>query len=112
MMRLFISDAFAQAAGGASEQPAFMQFLPIVLIVIIFYFLMFRPQKKQLEQEQKMVDELSKGDEIFTKSGILGKITGLTEKIVTLEISEGVKVKFLKSQIGGLAKKLFEKEEK
>lgn len=110
MFKLFISDAFAQAAGG--QQPAAMQFLPIVLIVIIFYFLMFRPQKKQMEEEQKMINALEKGDEVYTKSGILGTVVGITEKIITLEVADGVKVKFLKSQVSGLSKKLFEKEEK
>ena len=111
MMKLFISDAFAQAAG-AAKQPSAMQFLPIVLIMVIFYSLLFRPQKKQLEKEQKMISELTKGDEVYTKSGIIGTIVGLTEKIVTLEVSDGVKVKFLKAQIAGLASALFDKEEK
>ena len=73
---------------------------------------MIKPQKKRLQEEQSLIAALSKGDEIYTKSGVLGTIAGLTDKIVTLEISEGVKIKILKSQIGGLAKKLFESKEK
>ncbi|OIQ17572.1 MAG: preprotein translocase subunit YajC [Bacteriovorax sp. MedPE-SWde] len=111
MGNLFITNAFAQAAG-AAKQPAFMQFLPIVLIFGIFYFLMLRPQKKQLEEEKKMMSELAKGDEVYTKSGLLGSIAGITEKVITLEVADNVKVKVLKSQVAGLSKKIFEKEEK
>ncbi|EQC44192.1 preprotein translocase subunit YajC [Bacteriovorax sp. Seq25_V] len=111
MMQLFISSAFAQEAASAAKQPAFMQFAPLVLIFVVFYFLMLRPQKKQLEEEQKLLDALTKGDEIFTKSGLLGTVVGITEKVITLEVSEGVKLKVLKSQIAGLSSKLFEKKE-
>jgi preprotein translocase subunit YajC len=112
MLNLFISDAFAQAAASAGKQPAWMQFLPIVFIFVIFYFLMLRPQKKQLEEEKKMMSELQKGDEVYTKSGLLGVVAGLTEKVITLEVAENVKIKVLKSQVAGLSKKIFEKEEK
>ena len=110
MFKLFISDAFAAGATAATAQPAFMQFAPIALIVGIFYFVMIRPHKKALEDEQKIITELTKGEEIFTKSGLLGTVTGITDKIITLEVSEGVKLKVLKSQIGGLAKVIFEKK--
>ena len=69
-------------------------------------------QKRKLQEEQALLSSLSKGDEIFTKSGIIGTISGITDKIVTLEVSEGVKLKILRGQIGGNAKKIFEKEEK
>lgn len=111
MFNLLITDVFAQAAT-AGKQPAFMQFLPIVFIFAIFYFLMLRPQKKQLEEEKKMLSELAKGDEIYTKSGMLGVVAGITEKVITLEIADNVKIKVLKSQVAGLSKKIFEKEEK
>lgn len=106
---LFFSTAYAQE--GASQPNAIMQFAPLIVIFFIFYFLMIRPQKKRLEEEKKMIDSLSKGDEIYTKSGMIGKITGLTEKIITLEVSEGVKIKVLRSQVGGPAQSLFEKKE-
>jgi preprotein translocase subunit YajC len=100
------TNVLAQEAG---EQPnALMQFAPFILIFFIFYFLMIRPQKKRLDEENKLLAALNKGDEIYTKSGILGTITGVTEKVITIEIADGVKMKVLKSQIGGLAKRLFE----
>jgi preprotein translocase subunit YajC len=105
-----IATAQAQAAAATSLTTAdtIKQFVPFVLVFIVFYFLMIRPQKKRLEEEQKLITQLTKGDEIYTKSGVIGVITGLTEKIVTIEISEGVKMKVIRSQIGGLANKLFD----
>lgn len=106
MIDLFISSAEAQTAA-TGNQNGLASFLPFVVIFAIFYFLMIRPQKKKLEEEQAMLTTLGKGDEIFTKSGILGTITGMTDKIITLEVSDGIKFKVLRSQIGGLASKIF-----
>lgn len=108
LIDLFIPAAHAQEAAQGNPNPM-IQFAPLLIVFAIFYFLMIRPQKKRLEEEKKMIDELSKGDEIYTKSGIIGTITGLTEKIVTLEVSEGVKIKVLRSQVGGPSQALFEK---
>lgn len=110
MFDLFIASAHAQEAAGG-QQNIMMSFLPFILIFAIFYFLMIRPQKKRLEEEQSMINSLSKGDEVYTKSGILGKIVGLTDKVITLEVNDGVKLKVLRSQVGGLVEKLFEKKE-
>lgn len=93
-------------ANGAQAQQAnpLMSFAPLVIIFFIFYFLMIRPQKKKMEEEQKFINSLQKGDEVFTKSGILGKIHGLTEKVVTLEVAEGLKIKILRHQVAGSQK--------
>ena len=115
---LLIGSAMAQdggagTGGAAGQQSAFGALMPFVIIFVIFYFLMIRPQKKKMEQEQNLLNALQKGDEIFTKSGMLGTISGLTDKVVTLELAEGIKVKMLRSQVGGFAKAIFEtKEEK
>ncbi len=106
MFDLIISNAEAQTAA-ASNPNGIMSFLPFIVIFGIFYFLMIRPQKKKIEEEQTMLAALGKGDEIFTKSGILGTIVGMTDKIITLEVSDGIKLKMLRSQIGGLANKIF-----
>ncbi|MCO4795120.1 MAG: preprotein translocase subunit YajC [Bacteriovoracaceae bacterium] len=112
MLDFFISSANAQDAA-AGQPGGFASFIPFVLIFGIFYFLMIRPQKKRIDEENAMLATIGKGDEIFTKSGILGTIVGMTDKVITLEVGEGVKFKVLKSQIGGMAKKIFEtKEEK
>ncbi len=108
----FISSASAQTAPAAGAANPLMQLIPLILIFVVFYFFMIRPQAKKIKEEQAFLNTLQKGEEIFTKSGIIGTIVGLTDKIVTLEISEGVKLKMLKSQIGGQAKKLLESEDK
>lgn len=106
MLDFFISSAHAQAAG-APAQPAWVSFVPFVLIFLVMYFLMIRPQKKRMEEEQSFINKLTQGDEVYTKSGILGKVTGIAEKVVTLELEGGSKMKVLKSHIGGSAKALF-----
>lgn len=108
---LFGSVAMAQEAAAAGpKQNAFGGLFPIVAIFAIFYFLMLRPQKKRMDEEQKMNAALKKGDEVYTKSGVIGTITGLTEKVVTLEVSEGVKMKFLRSYVGGSTEKIFNQQ--
>ena len=106
MFDLFIASAEAQTAPAAGPN-GIASFLPFIVIFGIFYFLMIRPQKRKLEEEQAMISALGKGDEIFTKSGILGTIVGITDKVVTLEVTDGVKFKVLRSQVGGLASKIF-----
>ena len=105
-MDFFMSSAYAQASG-AQANPI-VQFAPFIIIFFIFYFLMIRPQKKKMEEEQKLLSNLQKGDEIYTKSGVLGKIIGITDKVVTLDVDEGSKLKVLRSQVGGLSAKIFE----
>ncbi len=111
-MSFIFSNAFAQEAGKAvpgGPMAGFIQFVPFVLIFVVFYFLMIRPQKKKMQQEQVLLNNLQKGDEVFTKAGMLGTITGMNEKIITMEVSEGVKIKMLRTQIAGPSKTLFEK---
>lgn len=110
-MDFLFANAFAQDAAGAATQNPMMSFVPFIVIFAIFYFLVIRPQKGKLEQEQKMLQSLTKGDEIYTKAGILGTVHGMTDKVVTLEVENGVKFKVLRSQIGGLAKTIFEQAE-
>jgi preprotein translocase subunit YajC len=91
-----IPSALAQApAGGASPSggPSFSFFVPLVLIFVIFYFLMIRPQQKQQKERGKMISELKKGDAVVTTSGIHARVVGTADKILTLEIADNVKVK-------------------
>jgi len=110
--KIFLQSANSFAEGAAAAQNPMMQFLPLILVFVIFYFLMLRPQKKKFEEEQAMLSKLQKGDEIYTKSGMIGTIHGLTEKVVTLETAEGVKFKFLRSQVGGLLSQVLEEKTK
>lgn len=113
MFDLLISSASAQTGTAQASGPAgFMQFVPFVLIFLVMYFLMIRPQSKKMKEEQAFLSKLTHGDEVYTKSGILGKITGITEKVVTLEVEGGAKMKVLKTHIGGSAAALFAEPKK
>lgn len=96
----------------AAQANPMMQFLPLIVVFVIFYFLMIRPQKKKMEEEQSLLEKLQKGDEVYTKSGIIGVIHGINDKVVTLEVSDSVRFKILKGQIAGLAKSILEIEKK
>lgn len=107
MFDFLIASAYADGAAPAQAQSPFVSFIPFVAIFLIMYFLMIRPQKKRMEEEKSFINKLAHGDEIYTKSGILGKVTGITEKVVTLELDGGAKLKVLKSHIGGSASSIF-----
>ncbi|WP_127716043.1 preprotein translocase subunit YajC [Halobacteriovorax sp. HLS] len=110
MLELLFTSVQAQEATAAAAPGGLASFAPMIIIFAIFYFLMIRPQSKKLKEEQALLATLGKGEEIFTKSGIIGTITGLTDKVVTLDVAEGTKIKVLRSQIGGKASTIFEKK--
>jgi preprotein translocase subunit YajC len=87
---MLISNAYAQAAGAAAQDPTggLMGLMPIILMFIVLWFLMIRPQMKKAKEHQKMVGELVKGDEIVTQGGMAGKIVKVGENYITLEIAE------------------------
>jgi preprotein translocase subunit YajC len=103
-MSFLISDAHAQAAGAApsSSLPS-MLILPIMLVV--FYFLLIRPQQKRAKEHQNLLAKLAAGDEVVTAGGILGKVTEVNDGFVTLEIAKGVAISVQKSQISQLVPK-------
>ncbi len=92
----------AQAAGGSSG--GLMQMAPLVLIFVVFYVLVIRPQSKKAKELQGMLKELKKGDDVVTQGGIIGRITGLKDDEVTLQVQEGVRLRMLRSSITGLRK--------
>jgi preprotein translocase subunit YajC len=91
-MDWLISSAQAQAAAG-SPQSTLVSMLPLVLIFVVFYFLLIRPQAKRAKEHKAMVSALGVGDEVVTSGGILGKITETGEQFLTVEIASGVQVK-------------------
>lgn len=100
---MFATPAYAQAVGGAS---GITSFIPLILIFVIMYFLMIRPQQKKMKQHRAMVDALRKGDRIVTAGGILGKVTKVgTDNEVDVEIATGVKVKLVQSTIQSVINK-------
>jgi preprotein translocase subunit YajC len=103
-MDFLISSAYAQAAGGG-QQAAWMQMLPLVLIFVVFYFLLIRPQTKKAKEHRDMVAKLAAGDEVVTTGGILGRIAEAGETFVTLEIASGVSIRVQRFQVAQLMPK-------
>jgi len=88
---VLISNAYAQAAAPAGQDPmgSFMGIVPLILMFVVLWFLMIRPQMKKAKEHQKMVSEMQKGDEVVTQGGIIGRITKVSENYVTVEVAEG-----------------------
>ena len=87
---MLISNAYAQAAGAAQDPTGgLMGMLPILLMFVVLWFVMIRPQMKKAKEHQKMVTELAKGDEVVTQGGIVGRISKISENYVTVEVAEG-----------------------
>ena len=76
---MFVTPAYAQAAGNAGAGAAFAQFIPLILIFAIMYFLMIRPQQKRVKQHREMVAALKKGDQVITQGGIIGKVVSVRD---------------------------------
>ena len=103
---MFVTPAFAQAAGSAGAGSAIAQFIPVVLIFAIMYFLLIRPQQKKMKNHRAMVEALRRGDQVVTSGGIVGKVVKVQEDgMVEVEIAEGVKVKVVRSTIGQVLNK-------
>lgn len=101
---MFVTPAYAQAAGGASASA--LQFLPLIAIFAIMYFLMIRPQQKKMKEHKAMVEAVSRGDQIVTQGGLIGKISKVKEgNEVEVELAEGVKVRVVQSTIAQVLNK-------
>jgi preprotein translocase subunit YajC len=88
---VLISPAFAQAPAGGGDA-GLMSFLPIILMFVLLYFLMIRPQMKRAKEHKTMIDALQKGDEVITSGGVLGRISKVSEAYVTVEIAANTEV--------------------
>jgi preprotein translocase subunit YajC len=107
---MLISNAYAQAAGATADPTGgLMGLMPIILMFIVLWFLMIRPQMKKAKEHQKMMGELQKGDEVVTQGGMAGRIVKVGENYVTLEVAEfkdsPVEVLVQKQAIGALLPK-------
>ena len=100
---MFISNAYAQtapaAAAGGDMSSSLMSMLPLVLMFVVLYFIMIRPQMKKQKEHRAMIDALAKGDEVVTAGGLLGKVMSLGEGYVQLEIASGVQVQVQRSAV-------------
>ncbi len=102
---MFISSAYAQAAGAASTESSLMGILPFIVMFAVLYFVMIRPQMKRQKEQKSMLDALAKGDEVITAGGIAGKVTKVTDSFVSLEVSNGVDIQIQKSAVTTLLPK-------
>ena len=100
---MFISSALAQtapaAAAGGSMQDSIMSMLPLVLMFVVLYFVMIRPQMKKQKEHRSMVDALAKGDEVVTVGGLLGRVSKMGESYLSVEIAAGVEIQVQRSAV-------------
>ncbi len=107
-MSFFISDAFAEgaaAAGAVPQDSGWLGMLPLLLIFVLFYFMLIRPQAKRAKEHKNMVAALDKGDEVVTNGGLLGRVTDVGESFLTVKIAEGVEVKVQRQSVSALVPK-------
>ena len=101
---MFITNAYAQTTAAGAES-SLMSFLPIILMFVVLYFLMIRPQMKRQKEQKSMMESLGKGDEVITAGGVLGKITKVTDAYVTLDVADGTEIVVQKSAVSTLLPK-------
>lgn len=89
-------------AGAAGGSGGFASFIPLILMFVIFYFLLIRPQQKKTKEHRQMIDNLKTGDRIITSGGLHGRITGISESTLTVEIAEKVRVKVSRGSVTAL----------
>jgi len=105
-MDFFISSAYGQAADAAAAQPSpLFNFLFLGGFVLIFYFLIWRPQAKRAKEHKSLVDSLAKGDEVMTTGGMLGRINKVDDLYVALQVADNVELKMQKSSIAAVLPK-------
>ncbi|MFN4164701.1 MAG: preprotein translocase subunit YajC [Ferrovibrio sp.] len=101
---MLISEAYAQAAGGTTDM--LTSLLPLVLIFVVFYFLLIRPQQKKMKEHKAMIEAVRRGDVVTTSGGIVGKVAKVQEDgLVQVEIADGIKVKVVKGTIAEVRSK-------
>ena len=100
---MFISSAFAQtapaAAAGGDMQSSLMSMLPLVLMFVVLYFVMIRPQMRKQKEHRSMIEALAKGDEIVTSGGLLGKVSKMGDSYLSLEVANGVELQVQRTAV-------------
>ncbi|MDQ7747050.1 MULTISPECIES: preprotein translocase subunit YajC [Hydrogenophaga] len=97
---MFISSAYAQAAAGAGDtQSTLISMLPLVLMFVVLYFVMIRPQMKRQKEHKAMIEALAKGDEIVTAGGFLGKVSKIGETYIGVELADGMEVQMQRTAV-------------
>jgi preprotein translocase subunit YajC len=98
-----IAYALGGGGGGGEGAGGFTGFIPLILMFVIFYFLLIRPQQKKTKEHRQMISNLKKGDRIVTSGGIHGRITGMDESTITVEIADKVRVKVVRGNVSNLS---------
>ncbi len=101
---MFISPAYAQGAPGGA-MGGLEAFLPLILIFVVFYFLLIRPQQKRMKQHKEVLANIRRGDRIVTNGGLIGQVTKVQDGELQVEIAEGVKVKVLRDMVANVLAK-------
>jgi preprotein translocase subunit YajC len=96
---MFISTAYAQATTAAAPEQSLLGMLPLVLMFVVLYFVMIRPQMKRQKEHKAMIEAVAKGDEIVTAGGLIGKISKLGDTFIHLEVANGVELQIQRSAI-------------
>lgn len=102
-MDFLIANAYAQDA--AAQSGGLTQFLPLILIFAVFYFFLIRPQMKRTKEHKNLVAGLSKGDEIVTNGGLLGRIVDLSDSFITLELADNIQIKLQRQAVASVMPK-------
>ena len=100
-----IPAAHAQAAAGAAQPNVWLQLIPLVLLFVVFWFLLIRPQMKRQKEHRQLVEKLARGDEVVTSGGVAGRIDDVGESFLTVEIAEGVRVRVQKGAVNAVLPK-------
>ena len=96
--------AFAQTSQAPSGPSTLVSFIPLILVFVIFYLLLIRPQQKKVKEQREMLGKLKKNDEVMTSGGIYGKVVALSDTVVTLEVAPNVRIRVSRPQIAALVK--------
>jgi preprotein translocase subunit YajC len=99
-----LESAFAQTAQSPAGPGAWVSLAPLILVFVVFYFLLIRPQQKKAREHREMLDKLKKNDEVMTSGGIYGRVMALNENIITLEIAPNVRIRVNRAQIAAVVK--------
>jgi preprotein translocase subunit YajC len=104
-MEFLIQSAWAEAAPTASHDAGFINLIMMVLLFVVFYFLLIRPQQKRVKEHKQMVESLAKGDEVVTNGGLLGRITNLGDNFIMLEIAPNLEIKVQRHAVASVMPK-------
>lgn len=104
--------ALVQAAQASGGIPFLGQMFPLILIFVVFYFLLIRPQQKKAKDHRELLAKLKKNDEVMTAGGLYGKVVALTDTVVTLEVAQNVRIRVSRPQVSALVEKTQGKEVK